>query len=159
MQRSSNLREQDKTDISGRMILTVSELKVNQVEDTENHQFMLVDFTGENRSTSKFKFLDHAQASMFVFEDRVVKENDGGLQRGYLQLSLKKDMVFIKFDGEVKFSLSDSADLVASVCGQFSFIKGTGQYEQIRGHGTYKGSFISEGTVSIEWSGEFYIEH
>jgi hypothetical protein len=153
----SALNAQDKINIAGKMIIGVTDVKIDQVEDTKNHQFMLVDFKGDNFNIGKHIYMDSSQVTIFVFEDRVVKDNDGGLQKGYIKFSAKNDTVFAKFDGKVKFTLSDTGSLITSFGGIFSFLKGTGQYENIKGKGTYKGSFISKGTASLEWSGEFYI--
>ena len=75
-----------------------------------------------------------------------------------MKLTKKDDTVFAKWKGSVMTTLSAEGTPVTTFEGSFSYIKGTGHFENIHGGGTYKGRFISKTIYTVEWEGEYFIE-
>jgi hypothetical protein len=86
----------------------------------------------------------------------LVKGN--GPQQGYIKFGQNGDTAIARWQGKATTTLSAEGTPMITFEGTFSFIKGTGQFENIEGNGTYKGKFISETSYMAEWQGEYVIK-
>lgn len=151
----SSLMAQKKFKIAGKHTLAFTPVATINVGDTEDHIISLSTFEGANVSTGKNKFMDGAQDVGMMFVD-LVKGN--GPHQGYGQFSLNGDTIFWKHQGKTVTTLSPKGKPVTTSEGSWTYINGTGKYENIQGSGTYKGNDISK-TISItEWEGEYFIK-
>ena len=146
---------QEKTKIAGKITVTYTKQEKIDVGDTEGHIFPMAESEGTNVSTGKNEFMDGAQVANMSFGD-LVKGN--GPQQGYIKFTKNGDTTFAKWESKVTTTLSDEGTPIITFEGTFSYIKGTGQLENIQGSGTYKGKFTSETTYEWEWEGEYFIK-
>ena len=146
---------QKKTKIAGKHTFAYTTLNTINVGDTEGHIIVLSEYEGFNVSTGKNKFMDGAQDVGMGFSD-LVKEN--GTDQGYGNFSLNGDVIFWKDQGKTATTLSPEGKPVTTSEGSWTYIKGTGKYENIQGSGTYKGKPISRTIFIAEWEGEYFIK-
>lgn len=147
---------EQKTKIAGKVTLsyTGNRLEID-VGDTEGHSFSVSESEGTNLSTGKHEFMDGAQVINISFGD-LAKGN--GLQQGYIKFGKSDDTAFAKWEGKVTTTLSLEGTPVTVFEGSLHFIKGTGQFANIQGRGSYKGGFISKTIYTAEWEGEYFIK-
>jgi len=55
-------------------------------------------------------------------------------------------------------TLSPEGKPVTTFEASWTFIKGTGKYENIQGSGSLKGKYISRTIAIVDWEGEYFIE-
>ena len=146
---------QQKIKIAGKMTCAVTEQKMINVGDTEGHTVSLTEYEGTNVSTGEHDFMDGAQVFNMAFND-LVKGN--GTHQVYVKLAKKDDTVFARCEGRTITAVSPEGTPIMTFEGTWSYIKGTGQFENIRGSGTYKGEFISTTIWVDEWEGEYFIK-
>ena len=146
---------QQKTKIAGKMTCASIKSERINVGDTEGHILLLSEYEGANVSTGKHKFMDGAQVVGMTFGD-LVKGN--GPHQGYIKMSLNGDAVFSKYEGKTTTTLSPEGTPIMTFEGTFSYIKGTGQFENIQGGGIYKGRYISRTIWVAKWEGEYSIK-
>ena len=143
---------QQKTKIAGKLTMAYTEQDMIEVGDTEGHTLTLAQAEGVNGSVGEHKFMDGAQVVTISFGD-LTKGN--GPHQGYIKFVKGGDTTFAKWEGQVTTKLSSEGTPVAAFEGTFSYIKGTGSFENIQGDGTYKGRFISKTIYTVEWEGEY----
>jgi len=73
-------------------------------------------------------------------------------------LAKKDDAVYCKWQGNIKTVIGDDGALITSFEGTFSYVNGSGAFKNIRGKGTFRGSFISKTIHTVEWDGEYSIK-
>lgn len=146
---------QEKIKIAGKMTLTQPGGQATEIGDMPGHQLIFGQERGMNLSTGEHKFLDSAEAVNMNFSDLT---QGRGPQQGYLRISSGADTVFIKWQGEVTSTLSPEKTPIISYQGVWFYTRGTGQFHNIQGKGTYKGKFISETEHLVEWEGEYLIK-
>ncbi len=151
----ATLPAQQKIKVSGKHTLAYTPGVTINVGDTEDHIISLMEFEGTNVSTGKDKFMDGALDVGMTFADLV---KGSGPHKGYGKMSLNGDAIFWKHQGKAATTLSPEAKPVTTIEGSFTWIKGTGKYENIQGSGTYKGKYISKTIVIVEWEGEYFIK-
>ncbi len=142
---------QQKTKIAGKMTVAYTRQETIDIGDIEGHIISLGESEGTNVSTGKHKFMDGAQVVNMSFGD-LVKGN--GPHQGYLKLTKKGNAVFCKWEGKV----TTKGTSMPTFEGTFSYIKGTGKFENIEGDGTYKGKYISKTIYTVEWKGQYSIK-
>ena len=149
---------QQKIKTAGKATYRTTDQQMFDVGDTENHFILISSFEGTNVSTGKHKFLDGAQVVGTSYAEVV---DGNGYAQGSVNMSLNGDAVFSEYEGQVITTLSPEGNPIATIRGTFRWIKGTGQFENIHGEGTYKGESISstEGITEweAEWEGEYFI--
>jgi hypothetical protein len=146
---------QQKTKIAGKITSAyVMEEKLN-VGDAEDHIISLGESEGANVSTGENKFMDGAGVVNMSFSD-IVKGN--GPHQGYIKFAKNGDSVFAGWNGKIATIFSEEGAPITTFEGIFTYIKGTGRFENIQGSGTYKGKFISEKEYAVEWEGEYFIK-
>ena len=146
---------QEKTKIAGKMTVTYTKQEKFDVGDTEGHIISMAESEGTNVSTGKHEFMDGAQVVNMSFGD-LVKGN--GPHQGYIKFTKNGDTSFAKWEGKITTTISAEGTPMTTFEGTFSYIKGTGQFENIHGSGTYKGRFISETTYECDWEAEYFIK-
>jgi hypothetical protein len=147
----TTLMAQQKIKISGKMTCAIFKTERINVGDTEDHIIALMEYEGTNFSTGKDKWMDGGQVTGMTFGD-LIKGN--GPHQGYGNTSLNGDVAFWKFEGKTTTTLSPEGKPVVT----FEGSSGTGNYENIRGSGTYKGKYISKTIWTNEWEGEYFIK-
>ncbi len=145
---------QEKHEIAGKMTMVYPKQETMEVGDTEGHVLSFGAAKGTNECTSKHKIMDGAQAVNMAFSDLV---QGNGPHQGYLKLTLGEDAVFFKWDGMVTTTVPEEGTPITAFEGTCSYVKGTGQFENIQGGGTYKGQFTSKTEYTAEWEGEYII--
>ena len=144
-----------KIKVSGNQTCAYNKLERIDVGDIEGHMVSFMISEGVNVSTGHVKFFNGAQIVSVITSD-IVYFN--GLFQGYTKFTNKGDSLFSKFEGKIKNTHSVEGNYVQSMEGTVSFIKGTGQYENIRGNGTFKGRYLSKIIYVNEWEAEYWIE-
>lgn len=125
------------------------------VSGTEGHNLYLRVYEGKNSSKGENEFMAGAQVRNIEFADLT---QGTGFQRGYCTMTLDGGSTVASWKGEVKTTFAQDSSMVIHVEGKFMFTSGTGQFENIKGAGTYSGKFSSGKIHSIDWEGEYYIE-
>lgn len=152
---TASLNAQDATKISGKITATYTQMDSVVVGDEMGHLLTLLVSEGDNVSTAEYGFMDGAKVTNMGYYDLV---NGNGIQQGYIKLAAGDDMAFAKWEGKVTTVLDTAGTPVSSMKGTFTYIKGTGKFENIKGGGTYKGGFTSKTEYAVEWQGEYLIE-
>lgn len=151
----SPLIAQQKTKIAGKHTFAYTKQNTINIGDIEGHVIMLDEFEGVNVSTGKNKFMDGAQEDAMGFYDLVM---GNGPTHGYGKMSLNGDVVFWKHQGMTATTPSPEGKPVTTFEGSFTWTKGAGKYENIKGSGSFKGMPISRTIFIIEWEGEYFIK-
>lgn len=149
------MQAQNKIKISGRQTCACTRLERADVGDIEGHMVSYIVSEGVNVSTGDAAFFNGAQLISVITSD-IVYFN--GVFQGYTKFSHKGDNLVSKFEGKIKNTLSAEGNHVQSMEGNFSFIQGTGQYENIKGTGTFTGRYLSRIIYVNDWEGEYWIE-
>ncbi len=145
---------QQKTSIAGKITATYTKQETIDVGDIEGHIISLAKSEGTNVSTGEHVFIDSSQVVNISLGD-LVKGN--GTNQGYVKFITNGDTSFAKWQGKVTTILSTEGIPITTSEGTFSFIKGTGQFENIQGTGTFKVKFTAETTYISEWEGDYFI--
>lgn len=141
--------------ISGKEFMAYSKLERVPVGDVDGHLINLLVGEGINFNTGKEPFMDHAQVSVYTTSD-VIHFN--GPFVAYSIITRKGETVYSKAEGKVTANMTPEGTPVVLIEGTVNFYKGTGQFENIRGEGTFKGQYLSTIMYSLEWEGEYWIE-
>jgi hypothetical protein len=144
-----------KIKVSGKQTCAYNKLERIDVGDIDGHMVSFMVSEGVNVSTGNVQFFNGAQIVSVITSD-IVYFN--GLFQGYTKFTNKGDSLFIKFEGKINNTHSVEGNYVQSLEGTVSFTNGTGQYENIRGNGTFKGRYLSKIIYVNEWEGEYWIE-
>ncbi len=145
---------QQKTRVAGTVTAADTKTETINVGDTEDdHILSLSGSEGTNVSTGKHKFMDGSDCS-YMGQADLVKGN--GTQQGYGKMSQNADSVFLEWEGHI-ITLSSNGRPMTTFEGTWSWTKGTGQFENIQGSGTYKGKYISRTIWTAEWEGDYFI--
>ena len=122
-----------------------------KVDDIEGHALNLYETRGVGvGSTGENAFISKGQSDL-------VKGN--GTHQGYYKNTDKDgDVFFSKWQGKVSTTQSPEGKPIMKWEGTFSYVKGTGKWENIQGGGTYKGGFIARGIYVNYVEGEYVIQ-
>jgi len=149
-------RAQQKYQIAGKQTTAVTRQERSDIADMENHMFSLSEWNGINVSSGDTEFMDGAQVVSFNIADLV---QFSGPFQGCSLFSKKGESVFARFEGKLTTTLSSDGTPVSTMEGTFSFLNGSGQYENIRGGGTIKGRYIASNIVVWDVEGEYWVEN
>jgi hypothetical protein len=144
-----------KHQVSGKMTMIYPEQQKIEVGDTEEHTLSFGTSEGTNQCTGEHTFMDGAQVVNMAFSDLV---RGSGLHQGYAKFALGEDAVFCKWEGMVTTTVPEEGEPLMAFEGTFVYVKGTGQFENIQGKGTYKGQFTAKTDYTAAWEGEYSIE-
>jgi len=142
---------QEKIKISGKHYGVTTKVEVIEVDDTEGHILSIAESKGVDVVTGDYfvnrGFVDHVKGNgLFIGYQKTV-DKDG-------------DVTFRKFEGKSTTTLSPEGKPITITEGTFSFIKGTGKWENIHGGGTSKAKSIGPGMGIFmdDWEGEYFIK-
>jgi hypothetical protein len=145
---------QQKIKAAGKMTVAFTNQERIEVGDAENHIISLTEAEGINVSAGMSESMNGAQVVNLSFSDLV---EGNGPQNGYVKFAMKGDTTIAKWEGKVTTTLSAGGSPIMKFAGTFSWIKGTGQFKNIQGSGTYKGEFTSKTEYTSDWEGEYSI--
>jgi len=128
--------------------------EVVEVGDVKGHYVGMNQFEGAYAAAAP-KILDGAQATGVSFFD-VIQGN--GSARGYEKVVKGPNSCITKYEMEIRPSTLPDGSPVTKWEGTFTFIKGTGELEGIKGGGTFRGTFIAKNISVTEGEGEYWIE-
>ena len=148
-------RSQQKYQIAGKQTTAVTRQERSDIADMEDHMFSLSEWNGINVSSGDTEFMDGAQVVSFNIADLV---HFNGPFQGYSLFSKKGESVFARFEGKLTTTLSSDGTPLTTMEATYSWTKGTGQFENIRGGGTIKGRYIASNFMTVDWEGEYWIE-
>lgn len=149
------LNAQEMTAVSGTMSATVTEQGPVEIRDADGHEVNFMKSEGTNENTGKQDFMTGAKVLNISYSD-LVKGN--GTHQGYVTFSKGNDTVIAKWKGNIATTVT--ADTVSNTTfeGTFTYVHGTGKYANIKGDGTYKGTFKSETEYTADWEGKYFIK-
>jgi len=128
--------------------------EVAEVGDVKGHYVGMNQFEGAYAASTP-KILDGAQVSGVSFFD-VIQGN--GSAHGYEKVVKGPNSCITKYEMEIRPSTLPDGNPTTKWEGTFTFIKGTGELESIRGGGTFRGTFIAKNISVTEGEGEYWIE-
>jgi hypothetical protein len=146
---------QQKYQIAGKVTQALIDIQESKLDDVLGRTLFLSKIEGVNFSTGKTEFMDGARVIAIVTSDN---ERFSSTFQGYSRFTKKGDVVYFKVEGNITNTQSDEGNPITAIEASFSAIKGTGQYENIRCTGTYKGKYISGYIMTLEWESEYWIE-
>lgn len=149
------LMAQKMTKISGKMTVAATMQERAEIGDTEGHVVGFFIYEGTNVNTGTSEFMDGAHVMNTIYVDYIM---GSGPHQTYVKMSTNGGAAFAKCEGETKTVLSDDDTPVVTFEGTFTYVGGTGAYENIHGGGTYKGKFIAEKIYVAMWEGEYSIK-
>lgn len=151
----TNCYAQKKISVSGEIKYTFTKVERFNIGDVEGHTFTVSESEGINTNTGSNVFMDGAKVTHYGFSD-LVKGN--GPHQGYNKLVSDDGSYFVKYEGKIKTALSSEGKEVTTFEGKYTWIGGTGNYENIQGKGTYEGRFTSEKEYTVYWEGKYHIK-
>ena len=142
---------QEKVKINAKATGVFTEYEQMKPDDTEGHTLTSYEAKGAGMGSSGgHTFISHGMSDL-------VKVN--GTHHGYYKATDKDGHVwFAKWQGKVTTTMSPEGRPNVQFAGTWSFIKGTGKWENVQGGGTYKGMFIGDGIFSNVTEGEYFIK-
>jgi hypothetical protein len=99
--------------------------------------------------------MDGAQIVNMSYNDLI---QGSGVHNGYIKFTKNGDAIYAKWEGKVTTVQANEGAPTMSLEGIFAYINGTGEFENIKGNGTYKGEFISKTEYLVEWQADYSIE-
>ena len=150
-----SMAQQNGTKVSGTIIAANVFLQAINLDDAKGHRLSLARSEGTNTSTGPHAFLDGGEVMIAGTDDLV---NGTGPGLGYTKIVKGEDAVYLKREAKITTTISPQGEATTTFEGTFTFTKGAGQYQNIRGSGTYKGKYVSKTIYSIEWEGEYTLE-
>jgi hypothetical protein len=143
-----------KHQVSGTMTMAYPEQQKIEVGDTKEHTLSFGTSEGMNQCDGEHTFMDGAQVVNMAFSDLV---RGSGPHQGYAKFVLGEDAVFCKWEGTVTTTVPEEGEPLMAFEGTFVWVKGTGQFENIQGKGSYKGQFTTKTQYTAAWEGEYSI--
>jgi len=141
--------------ISGIFVGTyIENLKID-VGDIQGHTVSLTESEGVNQNTGDNVVMEGAKAVNIGFADAV---NGNGMQHGYITMANGEDATVARWEGNVTTVMSAENTPMTSFEGTFTYISGTGIFENISGSGSYTGHFTSKTEYTVEWHGDYSIQ-
>lgn len=143
---------QERVKISGTFTMAYLRQERVEVPDVGAHVLAVTLAQGSNRNTGPSDFMSGSQVTIAEMLDLV---QGSGSSQGYVVQSKGPDSVFVRANGQVTTTLSPQRSPITTVRGDWTFVKGAGQYNGIRGRGTFKVGFTSESEFTVDWQGEY----
>lgn len=146
---------QEKFSIAGKGTAAFKRQERSTIGDLEDHLLSLAESEGVNLSTGETPFMDGAFFDSFVISDLV---KYSGPFQGYFIITKKDETIFARYEGQLT-TRQDESDLPqTSLSLTFTWIRGTGSYENIQGGGKMNGHYISNIIYTFEWQGAYWIQ-
>lgn len=146
---------QETQQVAGKLTMAYTKMDTISISDTEGHAISLGEAKGSNADATDQGFMDGAEVANCSFADLVM---GNGHHQGYITFSKGDDSTIAKWQGKVQTASSEEGAAATEFEGTFTWIKGTGKFENIKGEGTYRGAFTSKTEYTVEWEGEYSIE-
>lgn len=146
---------QQKYKVAGKQTNAYTKMERIDVGDISGHQLSLVVAEGVNMSTGATEFLNGAQLVSMNISDLV---NFNGQFQGYSKFTKKGDSGYATIEGKITTTLSTEGTPIPTLEGTFTWTKGTGQFENIQGSGTFKGRYLTTNIYTVDWEGEYWIK-
>ena len=140
--------------IAGTITATYTQADTVMVSQADMHMMSMGISKGSNKCTSENMFMDGAKATNFSFSD-LTKGN--GPHQGYVKFEKDGDSILAKWSGKVTTTTPAEGTPVTSFAGTFTYVSGTGQFQGIKGEGTFKGSFTGKDTYTTDWQGAYTV--
>jgi len=142
---------QEKVKINSKYTGVFTKMERMKIDDTEGHTLNSFEAKGAGMgSAGGFTFFNQGVSDL-------VKGN--GTHSGYYKATDKDGHVyFAKWQGKVTTTMSSEGRPNVQFGGTWSFIKGTGKWENVEGGGTYKGMFIGPDIFTNTTEGEYFIK-
>jgi hypothetical protein len=142
--------------VAGKQTIAYTRQERINVGDIEGHMLSIIEAEGVNVSTGETDYMNGAQVINIVTSDLV---NFNGTIQGYSITKKKDDSAFGKFEGKITTTLSEDGTPAAVIeVDRLTWVKGTGQFRNIRGSAVAKGRYISKNIYIVEWEGDYWIE-
>ena len=151
----SSLYAQGPVKLTGSMKMNSTVIDSIIVGDVDNHLFMITESKGYNKGTGESNLFDGARAINLAFIDVVM---GSGTQQGYLKFSKNSSVAHFKWNGNAKTVVDDAGKKSTTFEGTFTFTHGTGDYEMIKGGGTFTGYYTSPTSYIADGEGEYTLE-
>ncbi len=78
-----------------------------------------------------------------------------GTHQGYYTMTKNGETTVAKWHGTVQTTLGPDQRPNTTFSGTWEYVLGTGQYQGIKGSGTYHGHFVAKDQYVVEWSGSY----
>jgi hypothetical protein len=140
--------------VAGRQTNAYTKLERIDVGDIAGHQLSLTVAEGVNMSTGDNEFLNGAQLVSINISDLI---NFNGSFQGYTKFTKKDDIGYASVEGKITTTLSPEGNPVATLEGTFTWTKGTGQFKNLGGNGTFKGRYLTMNIYTVDWEGEYWL--
>lgn len=145
---------QEKFSIAGKGTAAFVRQERSDIGDKTDHKLSLAESEGVNLSTGETPFMDGAYFDSFVVSDLV---RYSGPFQGYFRISKDHATIFARYEGRLTTLEDEPGRPETNLSLEFSWIKGTGAFENIRGGGKMTGHYISNIIYCFEWEGEYWI--
>ncbi len=149
------LNAQQPTNISGKITAAATHQDSVIVGDVASHKISLMVSEGTNVNTGESEFMDGAQIVNMSHSDLT---QGNGVNQGYVRFAKGGDTTFAEWQGKITTNVMTEGDPVTSLEGTYTYIKGTGSFENIKGEGTFNGKFTSKTEYTVDWEGSYIIE-
>jgi hypothetical protein len=117
------------------------------------------DIEGHALNSYESRGVGSAEEGTFSSKGQSDLTKGNGTHQGYYKNTDKDGNVFFsKWQGKVSTTQSPEGKPIMKWEGTFSYVKGTGKWENIQGGGTYKGGFIARGIYVNYVEGEYFIK-
>ena len=140
------------TKTSGTITAAISRADTVMVNDAQGHGMYLQAWKGTLASTGEQPFMDGAKVVIPALSDLV---QGNGTHQGYTTFAMGADTVVASWHGKVTAVMGKDEKRLISFKGVFTYMRGTGQYMNIKGKGTYEGKFTSPKEFMCEVQGEY----
>jgi hypothetical protein len=140
------------TAVSGTITATYTQMDTVMVTEADMHMMNMGISEGTNTCTSEAMFMDGAKATNMSYSD-LTKGN--GPHQGYVKFEMEGGSAMARWSGKVTTAMSAEGAPMTSFEGTYKYVGGTGEYQGIKGEGTYKGSFTAANTYAVEWQGAY----
>jgi hypothetical protein len=142
------------TAVSGTITATYTQMDTMMVSEADMHMMNMGISEGTNKCTSENMFMDGAKGTNMSFMD--LKQGNGSHQ-GYVKFEMESGTATAKWSGMVTTTMSAEGAPMTSFEGTYKYVSGTGEFENMQGEGTYKGSFTGTDSYTVDWKGTYII--
>lgn len=149
---ATNSHAQQMISVSGKITATYTQQDSAVVSAADGHVMHIAVSEGTNASPEGGGFMDGAQTTNMGFSD-LTKGN--GPHEGYIQFVKGDNGTMGQWRGKVTTVMSPEGTPVTTFEGNYRYISGNGEFENIKGAGTYRGSFSSKTEYTVEWQGDY----
>jgi hypothetical protein len=136
--------------VAGELHMTDTRQLAVEIPGTEDHAVQLAESRGTNRSTGPEAFLDGAEVTNVGFSD---VQAGSGPQQGYITFTQDDSRIVGRWAGTVVVTTSPEGVPHVSMEGTWEFTRGTGEFEGMRGNGTFSGNYIDSDRYIVRWRG------